>query len=322
MPNEPVFFVWNVLAGGYRWTDAETVEGEKPGRYLVQSWNIPEGSKRYQPLQLYPALFRSFADITPTEEDILSFANEYGRLTPLGEMLIVRSERSSKEGTVEVGEPLSLWVSEIAAMNQALTLWDMAQNRDMTGLSGFIHWSEDGVYYDSGPGTEEHSSLGRTTRTIAHLNEGHQLGGILLHGDLVTPALFQVQHVVNQHLEGRLSPRVLWGKDYTHLNLYFMPNSLIGALWLQFAQAIDGNKTYRRCDECRGWFELSPEVARTTKRFCSNACRVKAYRERKATARQLHSEGVGIEGIANRLDSDPETVAGWVSGIEGNTKED
>jgi hypothetical protein len=315
MPNEPVFFVWNVLAGGYRWTDAETVEGEKPGRYLVQSWNIPEGSKRYQPLRLYPALFRSFADITPTEEGILSFANEYGRLDT-GKLLKVPSKKDPREGTLYVGEPLSLWVSEIAAMNQALTLWDMAQNRDMTGLSGFIHWSGDSVHYDSGPGLE------RTTRTIAHLNEEPRLVGVLLHGDLVTPALFHVQHVVNQHLEERLSPKVLWGKDYTHLNLYFMPNSLIGALWLQFAQAIDGNKTYRRCDECRAWFELSPEVARTTKRFCSNACRVKAYRERKATARQLHSEGVGIEGIANRLDSDPETVAGWVSGIEGNTKED
>lgn len=321
MPNEPVFFIWNVLPGGYRWTDAETVEGEKPGRYLVESWDIPEGSKRYQPLRLYPALFRTFADIMPTEDGILSFVNEYGRLI-LGEMLIVRSETGNKDGTLDTGEPLSLWVSEITAMNQALTLWDMAQNRDMTGLSGFIHWSGDGVYYDSGPGTEEHSSLGRTTRTIAHLNEGSRLGNILLPGDLVTPALSQVQHVVNQHLEERLSPKVLWDTDYAHLNLYFMPNSLIGALWLQFAQAIDGNKTYRRCDECRAWFELSPEVARTTKRFCSNACRVKAYRNRKATARQLHSKGVRIEEIATRLDSDPETVAGWVSDTEGNTKEE
>lgn len=316
MPNEPVFFIWNVLPGGYRWTDAETVEGEKPGRYLVESWDIPEGSKRYQPLRLYPALFRTFADITPEEDDILLFANEYGRLTAPGEMLIVPSERSPREGTLDAGEPLSLWVSEIADMNQALTLWDMAQDRDVTGLSDFIHWSGNSVHYDSGPGLE------RTTRTVAHLDEEPRLIGILLHGDLVTPALFQVQHVVNQHLEGRLSPKVLWDTDYTHLNLHFMPESLIGALWLQFAQAIDGNKTYRRCDECRAWFELSPEVARTTKRFCSNACRVKAYRERKAAARQLHSEGVDIEEIANRLDSDPETVAGWVPDTEGNTKED
>lgn len=59
------------------------------------------------------------------------------------------------------------------------------------------------------------------------------------------------------------------------------PATLLGALWLQFALAIDGNREYRSCTTCGRFYELDPAVARTNRLYCTDACRMKAYRDRK-----------------------------------------
>ncbi len=63
-----------------------------------------------------------------------------------------------------------------------------------------------------------------------------------------------------------------------------MPKGLIGALWLQAALAITGKADYRQCTDCPTWFALSPEQGRPDKRFCSDACRMRAYRKRRKKA--------------------------------------
>jgi DNA-binding NarL/FixJ family response regulator len=45
---------------------------------------------------------------------------------------------------------------------------------------------------------------------------------------------------------------------------------------------------------------------------CSTPCRTKAYRKRQAEAVRLHGEGHSLEDIARELDSDPDTVRGWI----------
>ena len=97
------------------------------------------------------------------------------------------------------------------------------------------------------------------------------------------------------------------------MSLYFVPNSLVGALWLQFARAVDGRKKYERCGECKTWFEVSLDAARTNRRYCKDPCRFKAYRRRQIEARQLFGEGIALKEIAKRLDSDMATVKLWVS---------
>ena len=97
------------------------------------------------------------------------------------------------------------------------------------------------------------------------------------------------------------------------LNLRIVPKNLMGAMWLQFARGIDANKDYRRCRACGDWFEISLEANRPTRFFCKDACRYKFYRERIAAAQQLHSEGVSIEAIAERLDTDTASVEGWIA---------
>lgn len=91
------------------------------------------------------------------------------------------------------------------------------------------------------------------------------------------------------------------------------PSTLLAAIWLQFALAVSGNRAYQNCKECGRWFEVSPEKARKSKLFCSQACRSKAYRERQSLARQMHQAGKTFEAIAQELGSDADTVKNWVT---------
>ena len=126
------------------------------------------------------------------------------------------------------------------------------------------------------------------------------------------PALHYVQSKINDKLEGRASPRLLWDAKRARLGLYIVPAGLIGALWLQFARAVERDSQFRRCAECGIWFELAPGTARSDKLYCSTPCRTKAYRKRQAEAVRLHAEGHAVEDIALRLESDPGTVRGWI----------
>jgi len=91
-----------------------------------------------------------------------------------------------------------------------------------------------------------------------------------------------------------------------------VPESLLGALWLQFALAVAGNKKYRACGACGQWFEVSPDVARTSRSYCKEACRARAYRARKDRAQAMAAEGKSIKQIAEELGSDEKTVTGWL----------
>jgi hypothetical protein len=130
-----------------------------------------------------------------------------------------------------------------------------------------------------------------------------------------------MQNLINEHLHHRASPRLLWEQSRDRLGLYIVPEGLIGALWLQFARAVERDARFRQCPECTTWFEVAPGRGRTDKQFCSNACRTKAYRKRQALAVRLHGEGRSLEDIARELDSDPDTVRGWIErkGVSGGS---
>jgi hypothetical protein len=106
--------------------------------------------------------------------------------------------------------------------------------------------------------------------------------------------------IIQQH------PKMGWGE------LRFVPSCLIDALWLQFAEAVCGDKTYRECLVCKKPFEISPDVARTNRLLCSDSCKMRAYRKRKSRAGQLWDRGYTINRIVTSLGSDEAKVLKWV----------
>jgi hypothetical protein len=65
--------------------------------------------------------------------------------------------------------------------------------------------------------------------------------------------------------------------------LCIRPHSLVHALWVQLLMAIDGNVNLGACVQCRKWFTLEAGRGRSDKEYCSNACRMRAYRKRKVS---------------------------------------
>ena len=91
--------------------------------------------------------------------------------------------------------------------------------------------------------------------------------------------------------------------------LDYEPESLIAALWLQLARAMSEGTRFTTCAECRAPF---PVVSRREPKFCSDACRFKAYRGRQKRAQELQGSGVSLGEIAGNLHTDVKTVEGWV----------
>jgi hypothetical protein len=96
------------------------------------------------------------------------------------------------------------------------------------------------------------------------------------------------------------------------LGMQFAPKNLMAAIWLQFAQAIGGNKKFDRCAECQRPFEIGAET-RAGSKYCRSACRSKAYRNRIGRAKELHKQGRSSKQIPSLLGSDSKTVKGWLS---------
>jgi hypothetical protein len=59
------------------------------------------------------------------------------------------------------------------------------------------------------------------------------------------------------------------------------PPVLIGALEVQFGLAITGDHQLGTCVECGGWFSIPANRGRSDKKYCSDACRMRACRKRK-----------------------------------------
>lgn len=245
----------------------------------------------YAPLIDHPALFRAFADLTGTSEAIVTFADRYGLLG--GSM--ARRFLVPDSDEIGIGEPIEAWQDEIEAVRRVVQAWDRAREND------------------------PHRPRWRSPEKVPKVHRSglcHNVAAVL-HERSRPDVLPNVQRAINTKLSAETGARMLWDRDEGRLRLHLRPASLLGALWLQLAQAIDGNADYRRCRVCAAWFELRPDRNRTSRAYCSDACRVKAYRGRQARARVLKADGQDVEAIARELDSDVATIQKWIGGSDG-----
>ena len=89
------------------------------------------------------------------------------------------------------------------------------------------------------------------------------------------------KEVIGQIEYGMNNPEtLLFQIDSDTLNMHLIPTSLLVAMYLQLAMAMQGNKKFGHCAWCGTAFELTPSVARTNRRYCSNACKQADYRHR------------------------------------------
>lgn len=138
-----------------------------------------------------------------------------------------------------------------------------------------------------------------------------------LHATDKNPAMFflsAIQRLADPPLAKLVHTRILFPGNSPKLVVTLQPDSLLGALWLQFAAAVHANKSFAQCPQCRTIFEISRDSSgkRRSARFCSNRCRVAHYRERIERARELHARGIAPREIAPALGTTVATVSNWL----------
>ena len=119
----PVEFTWKRAHAGYQWSDTRRGRILYAVDALQLDWqnSFERYETTYQPLEERTGLFREFAALEPSEQQVLSFANRFGLLGAGG-----NRELDSRYGRVSVyGELLELWKEEIEAFKLALEAWDV-----------------------------------------------------------------------------------------------------------------------------------------------------------------------------------------------------
>ncbi len=290
-------------------------------------WGVAPKITRYKPFESAKSLFLHFSKLDLTEEAICDFASQYGLLSRPQEIMDVATVESYQ------GEAVLMWENEVVAMKRAVVLWEaskegrvefirsciVSENQSMLGEQVFKYVDPinyDGISFLSGLMQEERTqeiSIESYMYSSAHILE--EKPNLLLSSDMSTfkfaipescnkeeytrLALFAAQVIINNKLQLHCyPPQLIFSMTNDKPELNFRPKNLIGAMWLQFARAIDGNKEYRRCAMCPTWMEVgdytnSPSSYRRSKKYCSNTCKCKAYRRRQSKKKK-HNTNDGM----------------------------
>ena len=270
--SHPVEFRWDLPADGFRWEKTSSLpfgaRGEKDW-YLIEQRRPPFRMKFYKPLEMFSGLFRTFAALDPSRESILEFANSYGFLgEPITERVILPAATKAK-ATAD-GESITRWKGEITALRRVVELWDALIRGDVEKLKTVIKWKDGRVQYVEGA-------------WMAGPDINPDIYARFAPPDVTQPAWYALQDATNRCMGERAStPRLLWNAG-GHLRVFVVPQTLIAAIWIQFAFAIGSDYAYKTCKTCGRWFQVGPGAdMRLDARYCSNACRQKSYREEKS----------------------------------------
>jgi len=295
-----------------RKNDGERAEGS----FVVEKVDFECEARPFAPLMEHTGLFREFADMHPlTPEKAIAFADKFGTLG--AEDLTFKIDRAIEGGTLpghglaralkwHTGERLSAWDFEVAAANHIVELMDLIRSKDVTGLSRFITWSEDGQ-------DAKYRGIKDAFKTITSAQLNANPASPTRTPDVIRPAMWAIQTQINLRLKNYVSkPKLLWDSQVRRLTVRIIPENLISAIWLQIALAVEGNKDYRQCSQCQRWFEVGGDHVREDAKYCQQSCRSKAYRERQKKARELAKSGMKPREIAEQLDSDIKAVKGWI----------
>lgn len=297
---------WPVSTGGYITTQAKTIVQKQTEEYLTDECPVNElpNVSYYDPFKKTPELFRTFGSTEPSVDGALTFAVQYGLLgRPYGDSIYP----SGWESPMPVyGERLTSWILEICRMRDALFLWDILRDNDTKALSqhivakkGLLHFKPEKIL------PKEIGEIRKYyTESLVICKDN-----AAMHENIRRPARLYLEKVINENLEFT-QPQLKWIRGEPEL--ITEPGYLLSALWAQFALALKGGKEYRKCIQCMSWYEVSSNSRGKNKAYCSDACKSKAYRDRKIRAKELFKQGTGVKEIAKQLETDVYYVSKWI----------
>jgi hypothetical protein len=251
----------------------------------------------YRPFEEVTGLFLEFADLEPTGTAIEEFANKYGMLEGKDNI-----SATADFGPVSLhGEPLELWRQEIEALRKAVDLWHaMLKGREEL-ISTLV---------------KQLGDPDKLPMKVGHLQHFDDQ-------DPARAALSAIQRRASYVMRNQVDVDFLFAGNEPRLQLSLKPFSLLGAIWLQFAVAVEERRNFEKCKNCGRPFEISraPSTGkRSDAKFCGTRCRVGSYHMRIDQARRLVKSGVPLLKIAAELGSDVATIRRWIKPVRNPTK--
>jgi hypothetical protein len=233
---------------GYRW------EGSGTERKLAAMQPGPQdlaSTSIIRPLNdpAYSGMFKSFADLHLNPAAILDFANKFGGLLYW-------------EGG---DETLAIWIAEITTLRLAVALTEARSPAEIRhAIEATIRV---GVVRDFSPA---------------------DLRGRAAHPWVLVRELANKRFDLYTVARCLSSPKTFDAITDGRLNCVIVPRNLLGALWVQFIQAVEAHVKFPKCKQCGTPFEISGRADRGRQRnamYCLPApgvssCKMKAYRAR------------------------------------------
>jgi hypothetical protein len=252
----------------------------------------PWAWRRFDVFRDEPALFKTFADTAPDADGVLAFAKKYG--------------------TIKDKLPLSEWKKEINLMRGLVVFWDAAKNGDSEALKPFIlNQDERGIFWHLPEpyAPKPESQLGYLDDVRSPIDQPYPPRSP---GDLPRQAFPYLAERINTGLIGNTAAGVLWDWGVGRCHVTTAPTSLLGAMYVQFALALEGDKEFRQCAGCSGWLAVKRKNNPKPALYCSRSCRNRAHQARKEKARAMFAEGKGHKEIAAELNARVATIKQWV----------
>jgi hypothetical protein len=233
----------------------------------------------YDPATEHVALFQEAINLDMSNESLLQFVNDWGMpIEPRRSWLrgnrndLVKLTPDEIDRRVEPGVALDSALRHPWRIGRAARAWEILKSASASQVRDLFQRTAGGkwVYLDRGPTGELRMPLDRELRNLAD------------HGDFRTILMRMLQDTTNGALSLACSPALLWEPNSRSFQLKMIPHHLFGFLWVQFAEAVAGDKEFRQCASCARWMEIAPGQGRPEKSYCSDACRMRAYRRRKS----------------------------------------
>ena len=263
-------FKWIVDPAGHEWFELIESDFDRSG-WFITGLNVSPELLQYSPLQQFPGIHRTFCATEPNPVSIQKFADKYGLLGgPVSAIVPIRkSPPSYIQGR---GEFLEDWCEEIALCARFVGLWDGFLSARSSGIQPrLIDESTDRFLID-GSGLK-----------IASRSSSPRLFESVRPGNTLLPLLAYVYEEVNRRLGiYGVVPRLVLDTSTASGHGANVPDSLIGAIWVDFYQAIGNKKgadAYKECEICGRFFEKILSRRRDAI-YCSDACKSRAYRRR------------------------------------------
>jgi hypothetical protein len=161
-------------------------------------------------------------------------------------------------------------------MRVLVDLWENIDNVRISELQKVITWTKKYVGYALDTPRRRRDVI------LAHVDLPQTGFRRFNPTDVLLPARCALQQEINSRLaELTTVPRLAWTPDYQQ-RIVLAPPNLLGAMWLQFAQAVTGQFAVTKCTVCGQYFQVGPGGRRADSTTCGSKCRQRKGRDNKA----------------------------------------